>query len=303
MSRRICLMLFITVSLVIVSCCGKKIIDEKKEVQKSASPEALSLQTDQESRAGNFYGRMEEKDADTSAKEDDSLNFTFMPQTKKELIKGRYLEYIANLTYRTAHFAESRLELLNIIEKYGFLVSASANAELSASMNVQANIKAESLYLVIKELERVGALVSENITVSDHTGERVWASIKADREKIRVERKNKAIGQITAAKRTWEGVEASLEASEDAADQAEYQEWSINDLVSWAKFNIQLEGPKKLDNIQAPDYRKAGILLLNFLIRLSYYLLIASPFIVSAVIVLWKRKAILGLLKKKEKRN
>ncbi len=303
MSGKIRLMLCITVSMAVLSCGGKKLFDEKREAPKSANSPVLSIQADKEYRAGNFNDRAEQKEPDASEKEDDSLNFAFIPQTKRELINGRYLEYIANLSYRTTNFAGSRLELLNIIEKYGFLASASANIEYSSSMDVQANIKAESLYIVIKELEQTGSLVSENITVGDHTGERVWANIKADREKIRIERKNRAVGQITAAKRTWDEVEASLEASEDAADQAEYQEWSINDLVSWAKFNIHLEGPKRPENIHVPDYRKAGIFLLDLLIQLPYYLLIASPFIVVIVIIFWKRKAILGIFKREDKKN
>ena len=298
MSKRIGLGLFIAI-VVITSCGENKNFDEKKEVQKSAKPAEMTLSADQETRAVNYTGRMEPKAKEASEKDDNSLSFAFVPQTKKELIKGRYLEYNVNLSYRTSNFADSRLELLNIIEKYGFLVSSSANAEISASMIVQANIKAESLYIVIKELEKIGILTFENISVNDRTGERTMANIKSDREKIRIERKNKAIGQITAAKRTWEEVEASLEASEDAADQAEYQEWEINDRVSWANFNIQLEGPKKPDTIQLPDFQKGGILLLNLLIHLSYYLFIASPLIITAVILFWKRKAILGIFKKK----
>ncbi len=304
MKRKIAAAALIGLMLVITSCSGKKQPGEKRDDIKSLRSESPSAMGKSAADSMVLSKQEEDKEAPEEAEKKDenySLQYAFVPRTDSNMLKGRYLEYSISLYYRTAYFDKSRSGLLRLIEKYGFIVSENASEGQTMSMNIQANIKSGNLYDMIDELGKMGSLVSESISAADHTGERVWDSIKSERERARIERKNRVIEGVPGVKRTWEDIEASLEASEDAVDQAVYRDWTINDLVSWAKFNITLEGPKKPDGINMPDFRNAGIAMINILIGFSYYLVIVSPFIVITAVILWKRKAIIGIFRGKPK--
>ncbi|MCB1308871.1 MAG: DUF4349 domain-containing protein [Leptospiraceae bacterium] len=197
-----------------------------------------------------------------------------MPFEKAE---GRLLEYRITLSYKSEQFADSRLQLLKIVDEYGYLLNAHTETEDAAFMNVQMRVKAEDVYKTLRELDAIGTLETENIDVIDHTENMVLAERKYRREQIRGARRVRG-GQNLAAK-DWAERERLIAESEDREDAAAHEQWQIRDRVAWATFNVQVQGPDPVPGVEAPQYTRALIGLVNLLLDLLYVLLWISPLI------------------------
>ena len=181
------------------------------------------------------------------------------PQTKKEekiskrglkthfiasFIKARerLLEYHVQMTYECENLLKSRQELLGITSKYGYIKHSQSTTEGShIKMRADIYVKSDSLYMCLNELNKVGILLSETISVIDHTEDMAFNEIKIKREQIRIIRRNRAFNQSNLKGKTWKDRDNSLERSEDELDKREYEQWKIRDRISWAKINLHLK--------------------------------------------------------------
>lgn len=211
------------------------------------------------------------------------LDFVFIKPFRAA--DGRLLEYRIDLTYRTERFPASRLRLLEIVGKRGFLETASSSTSAShAGMNTGFYVRADEVYEALKELDDVGRLESENIRVTDHTEEWVNQGRRARREELRMARRSKVTG-IAPAARNWREREEALERSEDSFDRAEQARWKIKDRTAWARVNVVLLGPELPPRVTVPEYKRALYGLFNLLLEFSYVLLWLIPLWLILLIV------------------
>ncbi len=214
--------------------------------------------------------------------------------------KGRLLEYIVTLNYSYKDFSQSRKLLLNIASRYGFVKSANSYLnEDSPSMTTEIHVRSESIYEVLTELDALGELTSENITVQDHTENSIWQARKLRREQIRGARRSQAMA-VDPAARTYQERENSLAQSEDSQDLAEQEQWKIRDRVAFAKITVQLQGPEAPAKIEVPVYRNAWVGFLNFLLKLVYVLIYILPFPIIGGLTVYAILKVAKLLKKKK---
>jgi len=215
-----------------------------------------------------------------------------------EFAKERLLEYRIDLTYESGNLQKSRHELLAIVSKYGFIKDANTSLQDQPPEVVSdLFIKSEKIYEALQELDRVGTLVSEQISVTDHTEEMVLQERTVKREQLRVARKNTAAGQVTPAVKSWSEIDNSLTLSEDKLDAAEHGKWKIRDKVAWALIHVNLKGP---DRITVPKYFNAVVGMINFLLKLLWIVIYLIPFMAVAALIIWKRKAIAGIFRRKK---
>jgi hypothetical protein len=163
-------------------------------------------------------------------------------------------------------------------------------------MNTELYIKTENLYKALRELDALGLLISESIHVTDHTDNMEWSKRVIRREEIRIGRKNRSIGQISAAHKNWQERENSIENSENNLDKSEHDKWRMNDKVNWAKIHIYLKGPDIPYSIQIPSFRNAFIGMMNFLLLALYALIYMLPFLALIAIIIIKREKIRSFL-------
>lgn len=216
-----------------------------------------------------------------------------------EFAKERLLEYRIDLTYESGDLQKSRHELLAIVAKYGFIKDANTSLrDQPPEVVSDLLIKSEKIYEALRELDRVGTLVSEQINVTDHTEEMVLQERTVKREQLRVVRKSAAAGQVAPAVRSWSEIDGSLTQSEDRLDAAEHGKWKIRDKVAWALIHVNLKGP---DRIAVPNYFNAIVGMINFLLKLLWVVIYLIPFMAVAALVIWKRKAIAGIFRRKKK--
>jgi hypothetical protein len=228
----------------------------------------------------------------------DGLDVNFLAPMDKA--KGRLLEYSVNLAYETENILESRRKLLELVARYGFIKTSSAVTDTRRPfVNAEIMVKTDLLYEALKDFESLGILKNENISVIDHTENMVLSERSVRRENLRIDRRNRAMGQITAQNRNWQGVEQNIEQSEERLDQAEHGKWQIQDKVAWVRVQVSLAGPDQPNRVDVPLYRNALIGLLNLFLRLVYLLIWLAPFIVLGIVVWRYRGRILGLLKRK----
>jgi hypothetical protein len=219
--------------------------------------------------------------------------------TPMEFAKERLLEYRVDLTYESGDLSKSRHELLGIVAKYGFIKQAGTSLEDQPPAVVSdLLIKSDKIYEALRDLDRVGRLVSENISVTDHTEEMALQERTVKREQLRIERKNAAAGQVAPAVKSWSEIDNSLTQSEDRLDAAEHGKWKIRDRVAWAWIHVSLKGP---DRINVPDYFNAVVGMVNFLLKLLWVVIYLLPLAAIAGLIIWKRRVIAALFRRKKK--
>ncbi|AOP33557.1 hypothetical protein A0128_06670 [Leptospira tipperaryensis] len=214
---------------------------------------------------------------DSFDKADNQLGKVFAPVP---ISTERLLEYNIQLSYECNDLVKTRKELLDYIAKYGYLESSSAVNSRTPYMSVRMHVRSAKLYEALLELDKLGVLISEDISTTDHTEGMVWQKRKTTREKIRLSRRNNANQQIGAGSKNWEVIEESIERSEDELDLAEQETWKIKDRVSWATIAVSFGTPTPPDAIQVPEYKNALVGILNAFLQLSYYLLWWTPFLI-----------------------
>ncbi|TGK31149.1 DUF4349 domain-containing protein [Leptospira gomenensis] len=191
----------------------------------------------------------------------------------------RLLEYNIQLSYQCDDLVKTRKELLNFVSKYGYLETSSAFNGRQPSMSVRMHVRSAKLYEALQELDRLGSLLTEDISTVDHTEGMVWQKRKTSREKIRLTRRNNANNQIGAGAKNWEAVEESVSSSEDELDLAEHETWKIKDRVQWATISVSYGIPIPSDAVQVPEYKNALVGILNLFLQLTYYFLWWLPFL------------------------
>ncbi|MBP7736926.1 MAG: DUF4349 domain-containing protein [Spirochaetes bacterium] len=216
-----------------------------------------------------------------------------------EFAKERLLEYRIDLTYESGDLQKSRHELLAIVAKYGFIKDANTSLQDQPPEVISdVVVKSDKIYEALRDLDRVGTLVSERINVTDHTEEMVLQERTVKREQLRVARKNTAAGQVAPAVKSWSEIDSSLTQSEDKLDAAEHGKWKIRDKVAWAWIHVNLKGP---DRINVPNYFNAVVGMINFLLKLLWVVIYLIPFAAVAALIIWKRQAIAGVFRRKKK--
>ncbi|MCB1323849.1 MAG: DUF4349 domain-containing protein [Spirochaetales bacterium] len=212
-----------------------------------------------------------------------------------DLAEGRLLEYVITLRYRTNDFEKARVFLLAFASRNGYINSSSARFTDDPYLATTLRVRSDRVYEALQDLNEVGVLLSEDISVVDHTEEMVIAARQYRREQIRSQRRARAGAATPGTNRNWDEIEQLLEASENRQDQAEHEQWRINDRVEWATLNIQLEGPETTDTISVPNYTNALIGFVNTLLWMLYGLLWISPVLVLLAAIayglrFWYRK-------------
>ncbi|HOD13606.1 MAG TPA: DUF4349 domain-containing protein [Spirochaetota bacterium] len=272
--------------------------------EEAAAPASMSEPVMQAKSALDSAGAVEERKAEADGppmKPDDGRGLQGHFLAPMDLAKERLLEYRVEMTYETKNILASRHALLAVVAKYGYVKSGSAVLDESTATAVSdVYVKSEKLYEALMELDKIGTLLAENITATDHTEDMALQNLKEKRERIRIARKGIASGQATAASRNWNDIENSLSQSEDGLDAAEHKKWQIRDKVAWACIHVELNGPEQPGRIKVPKYVNAFIGLLNVLLVVAYGLIYVVPFAALAGVIIWKRKEILGIFRRKK---
>ncbi len=290
------------VFVLMISCAKQE--DAPQSADQSVSP---AVRTEEESarrrtsdiapgapaQRGDTRGGQAEDDGRT-----DGLEGAFL--APMALAKGRMLEYTVRLEYETEDILASRKKLLELVSKYGFVKQSSASTDTRTPyVNAEVMVKSELLYEALRDFELLGLLKDENITVTDHTESMVAHERNVQRENVRVIRRNKAMGQLSAQNRNWQQVEQSIEQSENKLDQAEQGKWHILDLVSWARITVSLKGPDVPNRISVPLYWNALVGLVNLFLRFLYLVIWLFPFIIIGLILWRYRGTVRGVFRKK----
>jgi hypothetical protein len=219
-----------------------------------------------------------------------------------EFARERLLEYKVDLTYESGELMRSRRELLGIVAKYGFIKGGSASLDDKVPLAVSdVYVKSDTLYEALQEFDRVGTLRAEHISVTDHTEEMALQERTVKREQLRIGRKNIASAQVAPAAKNWSDIESSLAQSEDKLDASEHAKWKIRDKVAWAWIHVNLKGPDQPERITVPRYTDAFIGMINILLGLLYVIIYSLPFAVIAGLIVWKRKQIAAIFRRKKK--
>lgn len=290
------------VVLTLTYCSGKQYAPQGS-TEKKENVNRASLQ----SEADDYGPDADEKPASTSLagqaktadKDAGEIPFIFLSSNK--YAGERFLEYQVNLAYETKDFVLSRQEFLNIVSQYGYLSYTSAGySGLRYSMTAQFNIKVADIYKVVKLLDKLGSLRSENTSVIDHTRDMAWNERKAKRLQIREDRIARAVSQVAAANKNWRDREDALERSEDALDLAEQGIWDITDQVTWAKIAVTVETPPDAAPFKIPTFQNALVLLVNGFFKVLYALIVLTPFIAAGAVIWWQRKNIVKIFIRKK---
>ncbi len=296
-SFRICSLLLICTMALIPSLSCKK-AESPREAEAPAAMNESAPAEEAKQLADETAG-MKKRDAEPGKKEDGKGGLIGHFLEPMEFAKERLLEYRVDLTYESGNLQKSRKELLGIVAKYGFIKQAGASLEDQPPVVVSdVLIKSDKIYEALQELDKVGALVTENISVTDHTEDMALQERTVRREQLRVARKNTAAGQVAPAARSWSEIENSLAQSEDRLDTAEHGKWKIRDKVAWAWIHVNLKGP---DRIHVPNYFNAVVGMVNFLLRLLWVVIYLLPLVAIAGLIIWKRGAIAALFRRKKK--
>lgn len=210
------------------------------------------------------------------APEEKPLGDPFLPNLN---VTDRLLEYNVNLTYQCHDLVLTRKELLKIITKYGYLENSNAYNDKNPYMNLTIKVNATKLHEILLDLDQLGSLQNEEISVVDHTDAMVWQKRKVSREKVRLIRRAKALNQTNSNQRNWPEIEESIEQSEENLDLSEHETWRILEKVKWATIQLHFVSPRNVDEIEVPIYKNALIGILNFTLSLLYYVIWILPFI------------------------
>ncbi|AYV57092.1 DUF4349 domain-containing protein [Leptospira kmetyi] len=295
----------LTLSLLFALGCGKK-SDAPKDANASGevASRSVSGMTDQLAKGAPMPEAEKKsaadedvyKEAPSQDKAENQLGKVFTPiATNNE----RLLEYNIQLSYECTDLIKTRKELLDFISKYGYLETSSATNSVSPYMSAKVHVRSAKLYEALLELDKLGILLSEEISTVDHTEGMVWQKRKLTREKIRLSRRNNANSQIGAGAKNWEAIEESISTSEDELDLAEQETWRIKDRVAWATISVGFSLPTPPDKIQVPQYKNALVGIANAFLQLTYYLLWWLPFLILGGVAVYYGGVAYRTLKKK----
>ncbi|PJZ69158.1 hypothetical protein CH373_11430 [Leptospira perolatii] len=308
--------ILVLVALVGFNSCSKK--DESKDnADKQIQGFASELDQDKASAAAPMEEKerskkqiSDEMNAKSGGKTADAEDGNFVTDAFKEgsssekpffhpqfsaLKNARLLEYTLSLSLETKNFSISRAALLDITAKRGFIKSSSGSyADARPYMNAELYVRSSELYDTLKELDRIGILLSESVQAIDHTEDFAQQEIQIKREAIRIARRERLVSHSSS--RSVAELESMLGESEDSSDQAAFEKWKILDRIKWAKVTVYLTGPALPATVHVPKFGDAFTDLFNgalYLVYISIYLL---PFaaiggVAAYLFLRWRRKA------------
>jgi hypothetical protein len=194
----------------------------------------------------------------------------------------RKLEYNLSLGYQIESVKAARAFFTQWIPRHGFLLHETASGVNNGYLSLQVRVRSANLYAALIDLDQVGNLTSENITVTDHTENSVHQQLLAAREEIRNRRRSIANSQTGTANKNWEATENLLSMSEDKQLATRMEEWRINDRVGWATIQITLSLPYVAAPapVEVPEFRNAFVGLLNIMLQLVYAAIYLIPLII-----------------------
>ena len=229
--------------------------------------------------AKNENKKQTENDITRSKDPAADLGRVFIPSAASEGTAGRRLEYNIAVSYQIELLKPARAFFNQWIPRYGFLISESAAGHQNGYMSLQVRIRSSQLYAALTDLDAIGALTSENITVTDHTENSVYQQILAAREEIRNRRRTLANANTGTGAKNWEATENLLSQSEDKQLQTRIEEWRIGDRTGWATLHITVALPvtTTVAPVEVPEFRNAFVGLLNVLLQLLYALIYLIP--------------------------
>lgn len=216
---------------------------------------------------------------------------------KGDIENQRLLEYTIDIVFETNDFAKSRDILLTTIKKHGFLRSSNLESDESKNLTTSFNIKTDSLYSVLNELNSIGTIKRENIATVDHTLGNIRNLIQQRREQIRSERRLYALTESDATRQNYEKREQYLSQSEDALDENEYQMKFVDDAVAWVKINVSIT-QKSRSVFTVPDFREAFVTMVEMFLKILYLLIVLLPYILIIIATVLLRKPIAALYHK-----
>lgn len=220
--------------------------------------------------------------------------------------KDRYLEYRASLAYRTGEFRESRRKLYDIVSGHGFMSRASTSLMGDRPvLIVTFRAPREQLYDLLVKCDGLGVLKSESITVTDHTGQVFYNSLKKKRADARIALKRDALKR---AGKNWQKVQDSMENSENLADSTRFKKWKVDDAVDWSTVTVTVTGSHQSpvpEEINVPSFRNALVTALNLVLQVLYLFVVLLPLIVIGIVIYRYRepvKSFLGTIFRKRKK-
>ena len=210
-----------------------------------------------------------------------SLGKVFVPTVSNE----RRLEYNLAVSYQIDSLKPARAFFNQWIPRYGFLLQETAAGDGHGYMTLRVRVRAANLYAALNDLDAIGQLTSENISVHDHTENAVYQQMLAAREEIRNRRRALANANTGTGAKNWEATENLLSQSEDKQLAARMEDWRIQDRVGWATLSITLSLPAApyVAPVEVPHFRNAFVGLLNVLLQLVYL----GIYLVPLGLVLW----------------
>ncbi|EMJ95687.1 DUF4349 domain-containing protein [Leptospira alstonii] len=287
----------LVLSLLFALNCGKH--EEPKKNVSGSEAELSTRSADAIDQLKNSPVSEPEKEKAASEDSDSFSNQLGKVFTPVAVSAERLLEYNVQLSYECNDLIKTRKELLDFIAKYGYLENSSAMNTASPFMSAKIHVRSSKLYDALLELDKLGTLLSEEISTIDHTEGMVWQKRKMTREKIRLNRRNNANNQIGAGSKNWEAIEESVSNSEDQLDLSEQETWKIRDRVAWATISVGFGIPTPPDKVQIPNYKNAFVGIFNTFLQLTYYLLWWLPFLILGGALVYYTNRIFLKFKKK----
>ena len=188
----------------------------------------------------------------------------------------RLLEYQVHLNFEVDNFEKTRHRLFSMINKYGYISESAASGKNLTTMQTTLYVRSSQLNNFLLEVETLGKLTYEEINAIDHTENNEWQKRLIHREQVRSNRRGNAL-QGTPSRKNWQERENSLSNSEDSLDQAEHEKWKIKDRITWARIDISLRTPQEGPSVKLPLYKETLIIMVNFLLVLSNFLIYLAP--------------------------
>lgn len=214
-----------------------------------------------------------------------NLGKIFAPATGSE----RKLEYNLAVNYQIENLKSARAFFNQWVPRYGFLLNETASGDNNGYMTLRVRIRSNNLYAALNDLDAIGKLTTENISVHDHTENAVYQQMLAAREDIRNRRRAIANANTSTASANWQASENLLSQSEDKQLATRMEEWRINDRIGWATLSITLSLPATpyVAPVEVPHFRNAFVGLLNLLLQLVYLGIYLIPLGLAAWLV-WR---------------
>jgi len=208
----------------------------------------------------------------------------------------RKLEYHIAMNYQIDSIKSARAFFNQWIPRYGFLSNESASGN---QMSVRVRIRSANLYAALNDLDGIGNLTAESISVQDHTENAVYQQMLAAREEIRARRRTIANHAMSTGNKNWEASENLLSQTEDRQLATRIEEWRIADRIGYASLNMTLSLPAAphMDTVEVPQFRNAFVGLFNILLQLVYAAIYLIPLALVAYAAYRGMKRILPALR------